>query len=105
MKQTDERMIARAQRAPWARAVEIAIVSRNNAYRAELVLKPVEPGAFIESTLALPYDDAQTLMDDLWQAGLRPTEGSGSAGSLAATERHLADMRTIAFGKLELKAP
>lgn len=31
---------------------------------------------------------------------LSSTEGTGSAGSLAATERHLADMRTIAFAKL-----
>lgn len=27
----------------------------------------------------------------------RPTEGTGSAGALAATERHLKDMQTIAF--------
>lgn len=42
-------------------------------------------------------DEAQNLIDELWRAGLRPTEGSGSAGSLAATERHLADMRSLVF--------
>jgi hypothetical protein len=51
----------------------------------------------------LDPNEAQTLMDDLWQAGLRPSEGSGSAGSLAATERHLADMQKIAFKFLEGK--
>lgn len=40
---------------------------------------------------------AQMLMDELWRCGLRPTEGTGSAGSLAATERHLADMRRLVF--------
>jgi len=40
---------------------------------------------------------AQELMDDLWQCGIRPSEGSGSAGSLAATERHLHDMRAMVF--------
>jgi len=39
----------------------------------------------------------QDLMDRLWQAGLRPTEGKGSAGALAATERHLEDMRKLVF--------
>jgi len=38
---------------------------------------------------------AQALVDDLWAAGYRPTEGSGSAGSLRATENHLSDMRKI----------
>ena len=40
------------------------------------------------------------LMDELWQCGFRPSEGSGSAGSLAATERHLRDMQAIAMGLL-----
>jgi len=42
-------------------------------------------------------------MDELWQCGLRPSEGSGSAGSLAATERHLADMRKLAFHALKVQ--
>lgn len=44
--------------------------------------------------------EAQRLMDELWDCGLRPSEGTGSAGSLAATERHLKDMQTIAMGLL-----
>lgn len=47
--------------------------------------------------IRLSHVGAQELMDQLWQAGLRPSEGSGSAGSLAATERHLADMRSLVF--------
>jgi len=43
-------------------------------------------------------------MDDLWAAGVRPTEGTGSAGSLSATEKHLSDMRIIAFNQLGIKA-
>jgi hypothetical protein len=41
------------------------------------------------------------LIDALWTAGLRPTEGHGSTGQLAATERHLEDMRALAF-KLDM---
>ena len=45
----------------------------------------------------LTQEAAQKLIDSLWDAGLRPTEGSGSAGSFAAQGRHLEDMRKIVF--------
>jgi len=41
----------------------------------------------------------QVMMDDLWNCGVRPTEGSGSAGSLKATQNHLEDMRKLVFKK------
>lgn len=59
-------------------------------------------GAIIPPCALLTLEAAQTLMDELWHAGIRPTEGTGSAGSLAATERHLADMKAIAFHALKL---
>lgn len=39
---------------------------------------------------------AQALMDQLWDCGLRPTEGTGSAGAMAAVQAHLKDMRALA---------
>jgi len=36
---------------------------------------------------------AQVLMDTLWQAGVRPTDGAGSAGAMAAVQTNLADLR------------
>lgn len=42
---------------------------------------------------------AQKLMDDLWDCGLRPSESSDSAGQLAATQKHLTDMRQLIFTK------
>lgn len=48
-------------------------------------------------TFTLLPEEAQALMDSMWDAGLRPTEGSGSAGAMAATQRHLEDMRTLVF--------
>lgn len=58
-----------------------------------------EEEAVIEGAhaMVLNRDDLQNLMDELWTVGIRPTEGTGSAGSLAATERHLADMRALVF--------
>jgi hypothetical protein len=60
------------------------------------------PSAIAKPLISLDMTEAQRLMDVLWDCGLRPTEGSGSAGSLAATERHLADMRTLAFHSLKV---
>ena len=53
-------------------------------------------------TFNLTPENAQELMDSLWAAGIRPTEGSGSAGSMLATQKHLEDMRTIAFSKINI---
>lgn len=68
-----------------------------------LTMVPVEVGLLADPTMRIRAEEAQMLMDELWRCGLRPTEGTGSAGSLAATERHLADMRKIAFGFLDAK--
>ena len=71
--------------------------------------KPLEmvkgkQGLITEPFARLEIQAAQTLMDELWKCGLRPSEGTGSAGSLAATEKHLKDMRKITFKKLGIDA-
>lgn len=94
----------RAERQIWSDRIEIHVASDSPGGFA--ILRPptaeiVPAGAHLgEPMLSLALVDAQRLMDELWHCGLRPSEGSGSAGSLAATERHLKDMRTIAMGLL-----
>lgn len=61
-----------------------------------LVFRELTLGALVDPCARLEQDEAQQLMDELWRCGLRPSEGSGSAGALAATERHLADMQAFA---------
>ena len=39
-------------------------------------------------------------MDELFAAGMRPSEDTGSTGQLAALQKHLEDMRAIAFTKI-----
>ena len=56
-------------------------------------------GAMPLPTTTLELTEAQALMDELWHVGLRPSEGSGSAGALAATQKHLEDMRALVFEK------
>jgi hypothetical protein len=48
-------------------------------------------------------DMAQKLFDELYALGYRSTD-TGTAGHLAATEKHLDDMRKIAFDQLEKKS-
>lgn len=108
----------RVHKSSWSNAVELCImVEHGHEYGYVPPLEGIyppwgteeHPGPFkqlvegqqIEGpTTELGVKAAQELMDDLWQCGIRPSEGSGSAGSLAATQRHLADMQSIAKGAL-----
>ena len=71
---------------------------------AEVVFRDVEPG--MHPTPSFRFSErtdgnaVQSLMDDLWFCGVRPTAGVGSAGQLSATERHLADMQKLVFEHL-----
>jgi hypothetical protein len=83
-------LYARTKDKPFAVAQPVSFVSQPAGYK-------------IEPMLCMSYTEAQKLMDQLWDCGLRPSEGSGSAGALAATERHLKDMQRIVFSNLESK--
>ena len=58
-----------------------------------------------DSILPILPECAQVLMDDLWGCGIRPTEGAGTAGSMAAAQKHLADMRAIVSKSLNIVLP
>ena len=100
-------MEIRVQNAPWYDGIEILITETTNGRRSvakTVTLEEMKPGEYCEPTMSIKHKEAQQLIDELWQAGLRPTEGTGSAGSLKATERHLEDMRKIAFNKLKISS-
>ena len=89
-----------AQGKRFSKAIELLILNGRGA--GELVFKEMDEAAICEPTITIDHDAAQELMDELWHCGIRPSEGSGSAGSLMATEKHLSDMRKIAFNKLKI---
>ena len=93
----------RAVSAPWHGGVEL-LVRQGDSFGTNITMETVPPGRIVEPTLRISMEKAQTLIDDLWGAGLRPTEGSGSAVALRATEKHLLDMRKIAFNKLKISS-
>lgn len=89
-------------RQPWLPVFEFLYVEERPGgqfFRASSMnMEPDEPDNFVTApSFSLHPEQAQALMDQLWTCGLRPSEGSGSAGSLAATERHLEDMRKLAM--------
>jgi hypothetical protein len=106
MIETFEGLRILAQRAPWSPDVELLVVGIDErgvrrCHATNVIMQnytPENENLVREPTLRLTQEAAQLLMDQLWSAGLRPSEGSGSAGALAATERHLADMRELAMG-------
>lgn len=62
-----------------------------------VMFSPQAPGVMPQPMLELSIHQAQQFMDQLWDCGLRPSEGSGSAGAFEAQRRHLEDMRTLVF--------
>jgi hypothetical protein len=87
--------------------VHMARIETNNGSRAVFLAKPIqfEEQPVDENVALSPHEpavsltpeQAQRLMDELWHVGLRPTEGTGSAGQLAAVQKHLDDMRALVF--------
>lgn len=77
--------------------------SGERQFAASIEWQPVQAASVVDPTFDLLRDRAQALMDMLWGAGLRPTQGRQSEGALAATDAHLQDMRAIAFAKLEIQ--
>jgi hypothetical protein len=59
------------------------------------VVENPDPQLTIPAAITLTEQEAQSFMDGLWQAGIRPADGTGSTGQLAATQNHLKDLQTI----------
>ena len=90
-----------ARRDDWSEDVSLYMrqrtVGHGTTVATSIHMVHYEPGQIVKPILRLAIQQAQQLMDQLWQCGIRPTEGTGSAGALAATQKHLDDMRKIVF--------
>lgn len=93
----------------WARVTRLFILStsynegREIDYHANISFTEIEEATTISDShgLVMNAEERQDLMDALWSIGTRPTEGAGSAGALAATVKHLEDMRKLVFDMFE----
>jgi len=77
---------------------DLSLYVATRTHRAQPFVMVERPHATYSPPCAMLSDaEAQILMDSLWDAGIRPAAGHGSAGERAAMEKHLNDMRRIAF--------
>jgi hypothetical protein len=95
-----------AQQAFIRNGVDIHLVARRGDLRSiglPIVFETLaeDDGRRHEPTFTLPMAAAQEMMDRLWQCGVRPTEGAGSAGAMAQAEAHIKTLQRVAFGLLE----
>lgn len=76
------------------------------AVASPLLMTSITPeleGSVQPPTFSLTKEAAQGLLDELWSVGVRPSNGAGNVGELAATKYHLEDMRQIVAALMELK--
>jgi hypothetical protein len=83
-----------------------AYIDERDAGGGVYVAKPVEfertePGtAAMTSLLSISDKQAQQIIDELWDAGVRPSNGEGNSGQIGAMKMHLMDMRAIVSQQL-----
>lgn len=99
-----------AERVNFGRFIHVSMAVRD-AFGNLSVAKPVvfeaaqdEP-LIMGPMLRLTPGQAQKLVDELWTAGVRATQSLPTEGQGAATDRHLQDMRALAFAKLGVPQP
>lgn len=101
-----------AERRDWGRKIGIRIIGSERAFDdsprpqemlASLVWRAVDENEVYEPTTDLSVAAAQTLMDSLWLAGIRPSDSQHTSEVLAAQSKHLEDMRMLAIGSLRKK--
>lgn len=96
-----------AAREIWNDSIAFLLFDQVDGVRksVKVTLETVEypSGYLIEPSFRINSTDAQVLIDSLWDCGLRPTEGTGSAGALKATQEHLSDMQKLVWKLIEPK--
>ena len=86
----------RASAAPWWDGVNLLVIQKSHGKTGvgrTIVMHDVPLGQTVEPTCHIDNDAAQALMDDLWNCGIRPTEGAGTAGAMKAAQDNLKDLR------------
>lgn len=101
----DRVLLIRASRPPWGNVIELRIGDRSGgkmalAQPATFITRESD-ASFVQPMLTLHQGSAQALMDELWNVGIRPSEGTGNTGQVAAMQRHLDDMRKLVFERWE----
>ena len=90
---------------PSARAIPLYVWARQpngELFAARpVVFEPVDETLMREPTLYLSLENANSLMDDLWRAGVRPTNIRNQSEIVNAKDRHIEDLRVFATKLLD----
>lgn len=84
------------------RSIEVAFyrrVGREDFVVApmRMEMRPIDPTSVKEEpSLSLPLEMAQDLLQALWNEGLRPADGEGSSGQVAALKNHIVFAERVA---------
>ena len=65
------------------------------SYEGRLEFEERHHGDRLTDCVLIDDSAGQALMDQLWECGLRPSEGAGSAGAMLACQAHLANLQAI----------
>ena len=63
----------------------------------EFILETIQEGEMYNPLVNFTPEEAAHLMDELWNAGVRPSNGAGSNATLDAKDAHLEDLRRLVF--------
>jgi hypothetical protein len=100
-----------AQCRPWAGGLQFLLLvdprfpGDKQFVATNITFEEYKEGTAFEPTFKVAPENAQALMDELWKAGCRPSNGEGSVGQLGATQKHLGDMRRLVEHLTEAKLP
>jgi hypothetical protein len=90
---------------PWLRGVEIYAM-KDDTFASDVTWTDFpNDGRYIPPLFHVDFAACQALMDSLYTMGVRPSGAAGSAGQRESLEKHLEDMRTLAFNTLEIEKP
>lgn len=85
-----------AMRLAWDETIQLAIMTADRKnYMFEARFQKREDGVAIpsEALMRMEIRDAQSLMDELWDCGIRPTSGAGSAGAMTMAQEQIKSLR------------
>lgn len=66
-------------------------------------LEEAQDGMWRPAPIELSKESAQSLMDALWEAGVKPSGGEGHTAHIRALNDHLDSMKKIAFKQLGIE--
>ena len=71
----------------------------------ELKFEPIESGMVVplDAIFQLPDELGQTMIDELWQAGFRPSQAPVGEGRAQAMTEHLKDLRALLGKQMKVK--